>query len=286
MSDIINQNLDYSRPIKLAEDVYWVGFADLPAGLHCNPYLIVDEGEAVLIDGGSRPDFAEVMMKIMQTGIEPASISTLIYHHYDPDLCGSIPNLEDIILRDDLRIVSHRENNIFIGYYGTRSRLMCVESMGYDLKLKSGRVLKFFRTPYAHSPGSFITLDTKTGILFSSDIFGSYGPKKEWDLFMELPELCHSCKEKHDMKTDFSCATINAFCPLPGILNFHRRIMTSNHALQYALKQVSKAIPSIIAPQHGSVLHKDVDIRTIMDRLLELDDIGMDSVPLDTGDEL
>ena len=52
--------------VEIAEGIYWVGFYDAQSGLHCNPYLIVDHDEALVIDGGSRPDFVTVMMKIMQ----------------------------------------------------------------------------------------------------------------------------------------------------------------------------------------------------------------------------
>jgi flavorubredoxin len=30
------------------------------------------------------------MLKILRTGLKPAQIKRLIYHHYDPDLCGSL----------------------------------------------------------------------------------------------------------------------------------------------------------------------------------------------------
>ena len=91
---------NYEGLVEIAEGIYWVGFYDAQSGLHCNPYLIVDHDEALVIDGGSRPGFATVMMKIMQTGIAPKQIQALVYQHYDLDLCGSIPNFEDIINKD------------------------------------------------------------------------------------------------------------------------------------------------------------------------------------------
>jgi len=45
----------YDSAVEIAPGIFWVGFYDAPSGLHCNPYLIVDEDEAVVIDGGSRP---------------------------------------------------------------------------------------------------------------------------------------------------------------------------------------------------------------------------------------
>ena len=280
--DILNKNLDYERPIKLADDVYWVGYTDVKAGFHCNPYLLVDGDEAVLIDGGSRPDFSTVMMKVMETGVEPKSISTLIYHHYDPDLCGNIPNLEDLIGRKDLRIISHRENNIFIRHYAVKSRLECVQTLDYRLVLKSGRELKFIMTPYSHSAGSFVTYDNKTGILFSSDLFGSYEAGDEWNLFKILKEPCRGCDNKEAFAVaaheKFICKKIDSVCPLPGIFNFHRRVMTSNTALRHSLTQMLKTSPAIVAPQHGSVIPEKKDIDYISSKLSLMGDIGIDGI--------
>lgn len=45
MSTLINKNLDYDSYVKIADDVFWVGYADIKAGLQCNPYLIIDQEE-------------------------------------------------------------------------------------------------------------------------------------------------------------------------------------------------------------------------------------------------
>jgi len=71
--------LNYDEPIEIAEGIYWVGFVDREANLHCNPYLIIEGDEAVLIDAGSRDDFSTVMMKVLKTGIDPNQICRLIY---------------------------------------------------------------------------------------------------------------------------------------------------------------------------------------------------------------
>ena len=39
-------------PIELGEGIYWVGSASEIDHLNCNPYLIVDGTEGVLIDPG------------------------------------------------------------------------------------------------------------------------------------------------------------------------------------------------------------------------------------------
>lgn len=272
MQDIANLNLKYDRPVQIAEGIYWVGFYDQKSGLHCNPYLIVDGDEAVLIDGGSRPDFPTVMMKILQTGISPSAISALIYHHYDPDLCGSIPNLEDIINNKELKIISDKENNIFIRHYYVSSHLLSLEAVNSKFIFKSGRELLFIKTPYAHSAGSFITLDSKSGVLFTSDLFGSY--RVEWELFTKLTATCKACTDVNNCPSNVK----KEDCPLTGIIQFHKTIMTSEKSLRYALNQIKPLSFSLVAPQHGSVIADISDIHFIIDLLLATKGIGIDGI--------
>lgn len=263
-----NSNLNYDEPIELNNGVYWIGFVDNKHSLQCNPYIIIEGDEAVLIDGGSRPDFSKIMMKILQIGIEPSTITRLIYHHYDPDLCGSISNFEEIIGNEDLKIISHHENNIFIKHYSVSSPLLSITNMKYEFVFKTGRKLKFITTPYAHSPGSFVTFDEKSGILFSSDIFGSYDMDQR--LFLEMDKDCSVC-------IDFKkCPHGNGYCALNGIFYFNKKVMTSEKALKISLDKIKKIPAKIIAPQHGSIINNELSIKIIIEKLQGLKGIGID----------
>ncbi len=46
------QHDDPYKVYEIADKVYWVGFADRKAGFSNNPYLLVGDDEAVLIDPG------------------------------------------------------------------------------------------------------------------------------------------------------------------------------------------------------------------------------------------
>ncbi len=269
-------DIDLESAVEIAEGIYWVGFYDEQAGLHCNPYLIVDNGEAMVIDGGSRPDFATVMMKILQTGIAPNQIIALLYQHYDPDLCGSIPNFEDIIKRNDLRIISDSANLMFIRHYSVSTRLLPISKLNYRYTFSSGRTLQFIKTPYAHSGGSFVTFDPQSGILFSSDLFGSEG--LEWQLFLKLTPECMNCVRLS------SCPEDRSNCLINDILNFHKKLMPSAKALNYAIKKILEIPFSMIAPQHGSLI-KDKDIiRYVFERLITLEGVGIDAIVKDDYD--
>lgn len=264
------KKLNYDEPILIAEGIYWIGFYDKERNLHCNPYLVTDGEEAVIIDGGSRTDFSTVMTKILQAGVSPSSIKRLIYQHYDPDLCSSIPNFEDIITSKDLRILSQKENNVFIRYYAGKSRPECIDSLGGEYTTKGGRKLRFIHTPYAHSPGSFVTYDEKTKTLFSSDLFGSYDD--DWELYVEFQEDCGGCNDFSPCPKDKE-----KICPLPGIFKFHKKIMTSSKALCYALKEIESLSIERIAPQHGSIIEGERSISVVINRLKGLEDVGIDS---------
>lgn len=261
--------IDYNYPVMLADGVYWIGYHDPESGLHCNPYIIIDGNEAVLVDGGSRPDFPYVMMKILQTGVHPSSIKAMVFHHYDPDLCAGIPNFEDIIGREDLMIISDDQNKAFIRHYSATSRFFSLEEMNHEYIFSSGRRLTFHNTPYAHSAGSFVTFDHVSKVLFSSDLFGGFG-RRDWNLFFDYYPECRDC-------TDYeNCPRKKSSCPVGDMMNFHQSIMPSNRALKMALEIMAEISFSMIAPQHGSVIRTAEKILFVFTKLSNLANVGVD----------
>jgi flavorubredoxin len=259
----------YERPVEIADRVFWVGFHDAISNLHCNPYLVVEGDQAVLIDAGSRPDFAVVMMKILQTGVSPEKVMALIYQHPDPDLCGSMSNMVDICTNPELRILSESENNIFLSYYIEKEKRGLMQSVNeYDFQFAlGGRILRFFKTPFAHSAGSFVTYDEQTKTLFTSDLFGSRSD--QWDLFLRFNDDCSVCEDYGRCKE---------YCPFPDILEFHRKVMPSGKALRHAMNVIGGIDVERIAPQHGSILTRKRDIRLLIERLGNLTGVGIDGL--------
>lgn len=266
----INEASLGKEPVNIAEGIYWVGYSDENRGLHCNPYLMIEGDEAILIDGGNRDDFSTVMLKILRTGLEPSRISRLIYQHYDPDLCGSLPQLEAIINNEALKIISHTENNVFIHYYSAKTEKLDYRELGGHFDFATGRRIEFYATPYCHQPGSFVTYDTKTKTLFSSDLFGSFDT--QWTLMLELDEACRECQDLD------ACSRDLTKCPINGIVKFHQRIMTSSRALANTLNTIEKLDIDRIAPQHGSIIFKKEDIKAMTRHLRAINNVGIDFV--------
>ncbi len=222
-------SVDYENTVTILRDIHWVGFHDDESDFHCNPYLILDEADIIFIDPGSIPHFHKVMRKVIDL-VNPEEISFLIAHHQDPDVCGNLAVVEDIINRKDLKICSHTEMIRFIRHLSVKSEFYAVDKNDFRLKLKSGRILDFIFTPHLHSPGAIITYDRKTKTLFSSDIFG--GISSEWTLFAE---------------SDF----------LTPIKTFHQAYMPANTILKACMEKLERLEIDRILPQHGSILEGD-----------------------------
>lgn len=129
-------------------------------------------------------------------------------------------------------MVTHWRTKTIVQFYGINSNFYLVDEHNYILKLKSGRELQFWPTPYLHFPGSIVTFDPKTKTLFSSDLFGAFS--HEWTLFADDNYI-----EK--MKT------------------FHEHYMPSNDILRPVMEMLLLLDIKTIAPQHGSIINKNLD---------------------------
>ena len=268
-----SQYVDYAmdlekEPVEIAKGIYWVGYSITSGELNCNPYLVIEGDEAVLIDGGSRDEFSKVMLKILRTGIVPAQIKRLIYHHYDPDLCGSLPQFEAIINSDSLKIISHEENNLFINYYSRRTEKIDFRDLDNHYDFATGRRLEFYPTPFCHQPGSFVTYDKLTKTLFTSDLFGSYD--ENWSLFLKLNKECNECLDTN------KCPNNVPKCPIDSIKKFHQKVMASNLAVEYTMNLLESLDIECIAPQHGSVIPRKEDVQTIIKHLKRVKNVGIE----------
>jgi len=235
------KNQDSNEAIAITRDIYWVGFSEKLTRLHCNPYLLIEEDEVVLFDPGSIPDFPVIMRKVIDL-VNPSKISLVVASHQDPDVCGNLAVVEDVIENNQLRIAAHINTIRLIQHQDLKSDFYAVEQNDYQITLKSGRVLKFMHIPFLHSPGAIVTYDTKTRSLFTGDIFGAVDG--EWSIFTNknFPE---------NMKS------------------FHQAYMPGNIHLKRAMERFEKMPIDRLLPQHGSVIEGD-EVQVAIDYLKQL----------------
>ncbi len=213
---------------EIKNGIYFIGASVNRKGLDCNPYLIIDNEEAVLFDPGSTLDF-EIVLENLEALIDLNMIKYIVVHHQDPDVCASVPLYEKMGLK--FKVVTSWRSMTLTQYYGIESDFYILEENGYSLTLESGRELSFLQTPYLHFPGAFVTYDAQSRILFSSDLFGAFS--FNWTVYAD---------EEYMGK----------------MLTFHEHYMPSNTVLRPVMEMLLTYDIEIIMPQHGSIINKDV----------------------------
>ena len=219
---------DFKQPVEIAQDIYWVGMHLENDPFQCHPYFIKNDNESILIDPGSMIEFSETVRKVKNIA-DIKSIKYIILHHQDPDLAAAVPEIEKLINRDDLLIVTHSRMSLLIKHYLVSSDYYEIDKNNNQLITSNGLKLNFLTTPYCHSPGAFVSYEPKTKTLFSGDIFG--GIEESWEFYAD---------DKYFDKAK----------------DFHQEYMPSKDIFNYALNKIEKLDISLIAPQHGSIIEK------------------------------
>ncbi|NOZ13069.1 MAG: diguanylate cyclase [Acidobacteria bacterium] len=236
-------NPDTSKSVRLAENIYWVGNEIPDDQFQCHVYLIVNGEESVLIDPGSRITWPETRKKIMEH-IPLESIKYLICHHQDPDITGAVDFLLREAPRQDRIIICHWRTEALLVHYDWHLPFYRPEDHGWKLKLAGGRELRFLFLPYLHFPGAICTFDERSGILFSSDVFGAF--TETFRLFAENESYFEQMKP------------------------FHEHYMPGSEILNHGIREIEKYPVEIIAPQHGSIIRENL-VNPMIQKLKALD---------------
>ncbi|MCS7204627.1 MAG: SpoIIE family protein phosphatase [Leptospiraceae bacterium] len=237
----MNTTLDFTKAIEIAKNTYWIGKYLENDPFQCHPYLIVNNNESILIDPGSMLEIDAIIEKINSVS-NIQNIKYIILHHQDPDLAAAVPYLETLIQRDDLVIITHSRMTFLVKHYGIKSQYYRIDHQNFEIDI-NGYKLKFYTTPYCHSPGAFMTYDVQTKVLFSSDLFG--GLEESWEFY----------------------AGDDYFKKIEG---FHMAYMPSRDILNYSLRKIENLDIELIAPQHGSIITKD-KIKPLIEKMKEME---------------
>ncbi|PJJ98009.1 MBL fold metallo-hydrolase [Lysobacteraceae bacterium NML75-0749] len=211
-----------------------VVFSDLVPGedgVQANQFLVVDHGQAALIDPGGDLLYTPLWLAI--TGYaQLQDIRWILTSHQDPDVVGAVgrwlANTPSQVVCSRLwgRFVPHNVSNYQQGELGEDRYCMISDGGG---KVPLGRSFMYaLPGHFMHSVGNFCFYDPVSRILFSGDIGSSLIPNSEKYQFV-------SDFEKH----------------LTRMVGFHRRYMTSNRVLKLWVSMVRQLNPSMIVPQHG-----------------------------------
>ena len=248
-------------PVEIAPGTYWVGKRDPHSIFHANPYLRVFRGTDsqtgrpnqfnLLIDPGSRSDFAVVSTKVGSVIGGMPRLSAIFVNHQDPDVCSSAglisakyaPNASIITSEATWRLITH---------YGLpRDKFVSTEKFKSGLRLPTGGVVIPVPTPFCHFRGAVMLYDPETRVLFTGDLFGGLTDQGAEGIFADASDW-------------------------RGMRAFHQMYMPINKALQIAVDAIRKLTPKVevIAPQHGRVIRGEW-VEYFLDKLERLP-VGLD----------
>jgi diguanylate cyclase (GGDEF)-like protein len=236
--------IDLTKPVEIADNIFWVGYNIPNDPFQCHVYLIRNDKESVLVDPGSKITYQETRRKIKQI-INLNDIKYFIAHHQDPDIVSCMQDILDEIETKDRYLITHWRAWALLKHYNWGIELYEIEDHACKLKLND-RTLHFIATPYLHFAGAFCTFDDKTRTLFSSDIFGGFTDK--FELFAKSAD-------------DY----------FEKMKPFHEHYMPSNIILNHGLDKIEEFQPiNLIAPQHGSIIKKEF-IKPVITKLRQLE---------------
>lgn len=218
------------HPNQITDSIYWLGTGIRTGGAVFNPYLLVSGNEAVLFDPGPVSESQAVAENIAK--ICPLeNVTHCIVHNTSPSACASLSVLQSRGM--SAKIYAHQRGQGQMMAYGLSGEIHYITEAENYLELASGRELIFIETPYLPFFDSYITYDTETFSLFSSNLFS--GSPRKWDLRADTLFYKESLK------------------------SFHERLMPGNDFLRPVMDLLSNIQIKRILTQRGSVIEDNID---------------------------
>jgi len=230
-------------PIKLADNVYWVGAVDWNIrdfhgystykGTTYNAFLIIDE-KTTLIDTVKHSHISELKHHIRSI-IDPREIDYLVVNHVEMDHSGSLPEMIDLIEPEKV-ICSKMGHKALLQHFHREDWPYEIVGSGEEISLGS-KTLSFLETRMLHWPDSMFTYLKEDQILFSSDAFGQhYGTSERFDDEVDQGELMNQAAK-------YYANILTLYSPLV------KKLLAKVGEMDLPIK--------MIAPDHGVIWRKD-----------------------------
>jgi flavorubredoxin len=220
-----------------------------------NEFIIINNGQAVLLDPGGIEIFPQVLTEITRY-VSTDNIKAIIASHQDPDIASSLAMWVDLC--PNVKTYCPWIWSGFIAHFGmgTKLELTPIPDEGMELQIgNTNAMLYLVPAHYCHSSGNFSCYDPKADILFSGDIGGALLPNDSYPFYVEDFTKHISLMEK-----------------------FHKRWMPSVVALKEWVRRIRLINPAMICPQHGSIFRGE-QVNNLLDWLdnLEVRNVNLGS---------
>jgi len=210
-----------------------------------NEYLIISDGNALLMDPGGTEIFPEVVTAVTQhTPIE--SIKVIFGSHQDPDILSSLSLW--LSLCPEAKVYVPWTWPSFITHFGCNmEQIISVPDEGATIELSRSCRLEVVPANYLHASGNIHLYDPDTKVYFSGDVGAALLPGNAAGMFVE----------------DFASH-------IQYMEGFHKRWMPSNRARDHWLARVRRMDIKMLCPQHGAIF-KDEQVHQFFDWFASLE---------------
>lgn len=143
----------------------------LPYGISYNAYLIQDE-KTCLMDTVKSTEINQ-FLSILQASLNGKDLDYIVVHHVEPDHSSGLTVVRSLYPQAKL-VGNAKTFDLLESFYHIDEADRIVVDEGDTLSLGS-KTLTFYKTPMVHWPESMVSYLEEDAILFSQDIFGTYG---------------------------------------------------------------------------------------------------------------
>lgn len=211
--------------------------------VQANQHLIVHRNEAMLLDPGGHKVYPAVLEEV-STVVPLGQLKHIFLSHQDPDIVAATNGW---LMTTDARAYVPAPWVRFITHFGVdemvMDRIHPIPDRGMVINL-GGSPLLIVPAHFLHSPANFQVYDPVSKILYSGDLGASLGQT-------------YTIVKNFDDHIQY-------------MVDFHRRYIASNKALQLWAAMVRRLDIETIAPQHGAVLAGKENVNRFIDWISQL----------------
>ena len=231
------------KALKITDHVYWVGAIDWPIrdfhgyttdrGSTYNAYLIL-ANDITLVDTVKAP-FRDEMFARIRSVVDPSKIRYIISNHSEMDHTGCLPEAAAWIKPEKIFASANGVKALEAHFHGAVHATAVAN--GQELSL-GNKTVRFIETKMLHWPDSMFSYLVEDQILFSQDGFGMHLASTErFDDQIDRGTLLYEAAK-------YYANILLPFAPMVSL----------------ALKKADTLPLKMIAPDHGPVWRRDIDL--------------------------
>ena len=166
---------------KITENLYSIGGDDrrislfenihpIPEGISYNSFLLLDEKTVLLdtVDASIALNFLENIKEVLGE----RELDYIVINHMEPDHAGSLGMVLECY--PEVKVIGNKKTFDLMRQFDFKVNENAIVVKDGDSMSFGSHEFVFISAPMVHWPETMATFDTKNGVLFTADAFGSF----------------------------------------------------------------------------------------------------------------